>query len=675
MILSALMLCLPMACAAPQDSAKAAEFSKQLMEAAEVSDTKAMSVALQKYSEDAILLFLSKADVRGTSTEPEINDWVDAFVVAWEKTYHTDFARNYDRYLQRLDDKQRLFRFELLTKNYPDINRQHIAALNKEETAWGILRKNAIGTAEAIEGVGDLFYAARAWNIVGNLYNPDYHEEGADAAKACEAYAKCIEVRDKLGLTSDRMYSDVNRVLTGLRASAGIADPNNPEDTSTPKVPRETIPALEGSAPTEAALSFSVEKKPGAIVHASDLSDYDHFNWRRGNLPKPGEQLTVGEFVPIINLIRVGATKYKMESGAGETKEFRISEKPKVFTVDRMHTDGVVRPFSLELCTGTESDVYQGITMNLQPSDIGGPLFFRSVTTLSGETSFGDLTVYDTSCDGKFGVQELALIGAEGMMVDTFLYRPDAMTLGKMKHSLPFSRFFPDSKGVWYEMTVPNYETPFSATLQVVQPKLGPLVLDYPGIKKLKLNSLLIESRSSATKGMVLDLATFKGKEFMVPIGRYQVMQARFTGKGDHEMMVLMNPGKPYFVDVRERKEGEDVDPVKIELGAPFELAATFVMEGRTAIVDGRSVHVVGRHGERYVRFIGAPLFGVEVSAKGAKDTSLAMPSNDDAAADWERLFYPMDASLEMKNDSKPKITLSLKKHPWFGKLSNIIGG
>ncbi|MDP7062443.1 MAG: hypothetical protein QF489_05845, partial [Planctomycetota bacterium] len=509
MILSALMLCLPMICAAPQDPAKATEFSKALMEAAEVSDTKAMSVALQKYSEDAILVFLSKADVRATSTEPEINDWVDAFVLAWEKTYHTDFARNYDRYLQRLNDKQRTFRFELLTKNYPELNRQHIAALNKEDTAWGTLRRNATGTAEAIEGVGDLFYAARTWNIVGNLYNPIYHEEGSDPVKALDAYGNFIEARDKLGLTTDRMYADVNRVIDDLRAVSGIADPDDPDADHTPKTPRNAIPAKEGHAPAEVLLSFSKEKKPGAIVHASDLADYDHFNWRRGNLPKPGEQLFIGEFVPVINLIRVGATKYKMEAGAGETKEFRISEKPKVYTVERMHLDGTVRPFSLELCSGTESDVYQGITMNLQPNDNGGPLFFRSVATLTGETDLGDLTIYDTSCDGKFGVEELALIGAEGMMVDTFLYRPDAMTLGKMKHSLPFSRFFPNAKGVWYELTVPNYETPFSATLQEVQPKLGTLVLDYPGIKKLKLNSLLIESRSSATKGMVLDLATF----------------------------------------------------------------------------------------------------------------------------------------------------------------------
>ena len=83
MVLSALILCLPMVLAAPQDPARAAEFSQRLMEAAEVSDTKAMSVALMKFTEDGILLFLAKADVRSLSSEEEINDWVDAFVAAW----------------------------------------------------------------------------------------------------------------------------------------------------------------------------------------------------------------------------------------------------------------------------------------------------------------------------------------------------------------------------------------------------------------------------------------------------------------------------------------------------------------------------------------------------------------------------------------------------------------
>jgi hypothetical protein len=161
-----------------------------------------------------------------------------------------------------------------------------------------------------------------------------------------------------------------------------------------------------------------------------------------------------------------------------------------------------------------------------------------------------------------------------------------------------------------------------------------------------------------------------KGKQLLVPIGRYQVMQARFTGKDGQEMMVLMDTTKPYLVDVVQETE----EPPVIELGAPFRLHAAFEASGGTVNINGKSLCIIGRHEERYVRLIGAPLFGVTVSAKGAKSTVLALPNAEEAAADWSRLFYPMDASIEIKAGRKPEITLSVKKHPWFGKLSNVIG-
>jgi len=670
MVLSALILCLPMLLAAPQDPARAAEFSQRLMEAAEVSDTKAMTLALQKFTEDGILLFLAKADVRALSDDVAINNWVDAFVAAWELTYHTDFARNYDRYLQRLTEKKRTFRFELLSKHYPELNRLHIAAINKEDTAWGNVRTKAVDTAEAIDSVDDFYYSALAWNIVGNLYNPDFHDEGSDAVIALGAYEKSIKARESLGLTTDRFYGNVSNTINGLRASTGIADPNAPEGAAPPKAPRDKILPLEGGVASEATLESGFEAKPGAIEHGSDLADEDHFSWFRGSVPKPGEQLIVGGFDPQVHIIRIGETKFKLEAGAGETEEFRLTEKPKMFSVDRMFEDGTVRPLMLELCSGTSADVYQGITMNLKPDENGGPLFFRSLATLTADTDFGSLTIYDTNGDGKFGFETLALVNAEGLLDKNFLYRTDAITLGKMKQSLPFSRYFPDSKGNWYELAVANYDTPHSVTLTPVQPKLGPLSVDIPGIKKIKLNSLLLESRSSATKGMILDLAAMHGRPLMVPIGRYQVMQARFAGKDGEEMMVVMDSTQPYFIDVMEETE----NPPTVELGAPFTLQASYEMAGGTATIDGLSLHVQGRHNERYMRFIGAPMFGVDVSVKGSKGAVLALPNADEAAAEWNHLFYPMSADVRIKNDRKPEITLSIKKHPWFGKLSNVIG-
>ena len=143
------------------------------------------------------------------------------------------------------------------------------------------------------------------------------------------------------------------------------------------------------------------------------------------------------------------------------------------------------------------------MTLNLQPSEGGGPVFFRAAATLRCETDYGDLVLYDMDCDGQFGhEEELPLRWSEGLMEGMFFYRPDAVTLGKMKHSRPFSRFFQDDKGQWYELTVIEVGAkPRTAEVTPVTPKTGTLVLEFEGIKKVKPASILLVSDSSSTKG------------------------------------------------------------------------------------------------------------------------------------------------------------------------------
>jgi hypothetical protein len=155
---------------------------------------------------------------------------------------------------------------------------------------------------------------------------------------------------------------------------------------------------------------------------------------------------------------------------------------------------------------------------------------------------------------------------------------------------------------------------------------------------------------------------------YQLPIGRYRFIQARWRdAKNGGSVLVLPASGIPTFLDV------DQTDTVKLELGAPFRFAAQVDYDGDQAVVNGRSLHVVGRSGERYLRVIGEPLFGIEASAKGAKSAELKAPEPEDTNQDWERLYYPMDAVLETKGD-KPAVTLSLKKHPWFGKISTVLG-
>lgn len=676
MVISALLLLVPLCAATPQDPIKAREFTEALLEANEVGDMKGMSKALRKYREDAVLSFMGKAGRRAFGADsPELDLWLELFIQTWSDTYHTDFGRNYDRYVQRLSSSMIEIRHTLMAKDYPLVNRLHLAAMRKEDVSWTVLRGDAIQLAESMEGTGDLYYTALAYNIVGNLHHPNYHEEGSDPEIALAAYIKVVESRERLGLTNDTVYASAETAAAELRNILGVEDPNakKGEFVKAREINREVIPVMEEVEVSTSPMEVAKNKKPDAITHASDLADVDHWSWMRNAFPKPGELLTFPGIDPPVRLIRVGKLKFTLEAGAGETKPFRISPKPEQFVVTRMHADGIERPFTMEICGGTADDNYQGIIMNLEPTDEGGAMFYRSILIQKSKTNFGEFTLYDTNSDGQFGYPEMKLIWAEGLMTDIFIYRPDAMTLGKSKASWPFSRYMPDSKGRWFEIKLPSIDAPGTVEVTQVNPNLGRIQYSVTGVKKLRPASILLVSKSSHTEGLVVDLAAMKGKEHLIPIGRYQFLQARFVGKDGAEVLVQPNKTLPHFIDIV-----EDVEQIaSLELGGPFTLEASVIVDRREITIEGLTLHLKGANGETWFRVIGEPLYEVIASVKRSveKELELRQPTRDEASSQWQHLFYPMDAVFELrKEEAKPQITLSLKKHPWFGKISNTIG-
>lgn len=676
MVFSTLLLLVPLCAAAPQDPVKAREFTAALLEANEVGDAAGMSKALRKYREDAVLSFMGKAGRRAAGADdPDLDLWIELFIETWNETYHSDFGRNYDRYLQRLSRSMADVRRGLLVKDFPLVNRVHLAALGGEDVPWGVLREDALSLAESFENTGDMYYTALAYNIVANVHHPNYHEEGADAQVALDAYLKVAESRERLGLTNDAFYSTAESATAELRNLLGIEDPNAKEGefVKEKKINKEVIPVSDDLDAANSPLEVGKNKKPGAVRHASDLADLDHWSWIRNGFPKPGEQLTFPGIDPPLRLIRVDKQKFTLEAGAGETEAFRISPTPEPFTVMRKHADGVDRLFTLEICGGTTDDVYQGSSMNLEPTDEGGAMFYRSISIHTGKTPFGEFTLYDTNSDGQYGYPELKQIWAEGLMKEVFIYRPDAMTLGKSKASWPFSRYMPDSKGRWFEVVLPSNDAPGTVELIPVNPNLGRIQYSVTGVKKLTPASVLLVSNSSHTEGLVVDLAAMKGKEHLIPIGRYQFLQARFIGKDGEEVLVQPNKSLPHFLDVTDNLE----DIVTLELGGPFTLEASVIVDRREVTIEGLTLHLKGAQGQTWFRVIGEPLYEVLVKVQGSieKEGELRKPTRDEAATQWQHLFYPMDAVFELrKEDPKPEITLSLKKHPWFGKISNTIG-
>lgn len=668
------LLCAPLAFAAaeraPQEPDKTAEFLQGWKQAEDVGDVGAQERLLQRYKEEALLLFIQRVDARSVRLDDrDLNAFCDRFIQVWANVAKSSFARNYDRYLQLLASEDRDKRARYTTQDLPMVNRMHIAAVTKtEEVDMSVARQNADVLAENLENVGDLYYAAFAHNIRGNLWNPRIFPDDGDGGVSLAAYESFLDCRKRLDLTNDKAYADAERMWKELRFALGIVNPGEEDEAAAATFNPEEPKPKEGVDWSAAPLSFGFEKKPGAVIHATDLADEHFHTWKRTGVAKVGEAATpLPGFDPPISIEHLATDRFRLIAGDEPSKEFRLGAKPADVEVMRKHADGASRPYRLTITGGGSSDVINGVQMNLQMQDEGGPVFFRSTATYSAETPYGELTIYDANCDGHFGYAEMTLNWTDALLPETWYFNPDAITLGGMKHSQPYTRFLRDDGGQWYELRQDSYGEPGKIEVLPVEATLGKLRVSIKGVKKIPLASLILSSDSSGTKGLVVDLAAWKGAEYELPIGRYLFRQARFSdGKGD-EMLVLPHATLPMAVDVGPEGVAE------LELGAPFTLVTTAEADGATITVSGRKLHVQGKAGERYVRMVGEPLHGVEAEAKGAKAVEFATPSTEQAGEDWERLFYPMDAVIELKKPEKPAITLTLKKHAWFGKIGGEI--
>ncbi|HEX9794029.1 MAG TPA: hypothetical protein VGC54_08605 [Planctomycetota bacterium] len=648
-----------------QDPDPKAEFNREWDAALLVKDTDAMDKILRRQKEVGIQIFLNKAGARADYPSTDLNVWVDSFTAAWKRVFRSDFATNYDRYLQRLDSARRDARRIMFTNVWPTVVDLHATALGSQAGEdWDVFRRDGERFLESLTDVGDLYFLALIHNMIGNSLNPIFNKAGGDGKRAVELYAEALRLRKQLDLTEDLFYNQVDRVAADLRAELGIADPETGVVAAPRDIP-ERINPVEGSERAVVELAAGLERKPGAILHPSDLADDEHLAWQIGPIGAVGAATELPGLVPVVSLKRVKANEFVLEAGAEPSETFRLQPNPVVVTYLRKHEDGSESQHTLMLATGLEREDFHGAELNLSLGENGGSVFFRSIATRHGKSPWGEVTIFDTNCDGQFAEAAPQLVGVHGLVDGAFMYRYDSVMIGKGRRSVPFSKWVPDTKGDWFRLDVEDFGAGKQLALQPVQPRTGTVTVKFKGSKELQLTSLTLRSQTRHTENLLVDVMAGKGGTMEVPIGRYVVEQGLLTGKKGGEAILLPPAGVPLLIIVEEGVEQE------LELGGPFKIAAEIVHEGTELLVKGKSVHLTGVAGERYVRFFGAPLFDVEIAVKGGPTAELEASDSATVNADWTRGYLPGDAVLEVKAGTDLKVRLLIKKHPWFGNLDS----
>ena len=667
-MLSGLLLCLTALLVPQQDDGKA-DFNKRFNQALKVNDRVAMDRAISKFKIKALEVFLERAERTKWG-----NPWLEEFSNSWKRVNRSEFPAIYSKYISGLDDETSLRRNEAIARLIPLFAINAEATKSRKGEDWQkiveVLEPGGL-LLEFME-VGDVYYLATCNSLLTNCYYKEYRDEGGDDFQAYKAAENFIKQRTELQYTNDPTFNNIEKILENLRVTLGIEDPNKKEHAA--KESPYTIHDMEGEDWHEIDLKYFVEKKPGKVQHPSDLADLDRINWRFMGLTPIGQKAPIhaayggddvlfgGPRGPLL-IHRVKANKFQIDAGGLLSEEFSLSPKPKLIEFEQKLTDGTVMKQAIFVAGGTQADQLQGHTVNAGLTEQGGLMFFRNAGARTGKTPFGNLSLYDYDGDGTFGRLPVRVAGSVAMPKEKYYNRFDSITMGSMKNALPFSRWITDRKGNWFELEWDDKVDLNKIRIKKVAPKLATLKVNFKSPKGLKLVSMVLRSETSKTKGLYLDVA---GKSPMeVPIGRYQVVQGLMRGKDGHECIIQPPTDIPFTVLVEEGEEN------KLDFGGPFKLYADPIVEGGTVSINRESLKVVGIAGESYMMPLGAPLTGIVVKVKGGKEFELEEANAEAVAADWHEAYFPVSGTTPTPKSGKVEIQLSLKKHPWFGKLSS----
>ncbi len=668
-MLSGLLLCLTALLVPQQDQAKA-DFNKRFNQALKVNDRVAMDRSISKFKVKALEVFLERVERTNWG-----NPWLEVFANSWKRVHRSEFPEIYSKYVSNLDSGTLEKRGMAIQRLIPLFELNAIATKSRKGEDWQkiveVLEPGGL-LLEFME-VGDNYYLSTCNSLLTNCYYQEYRDEGGDDFQAFKAAESFIKQRKELQYTNDATYNNVDKILANLRATLGIEDPDKKEKHTAKESPY-TIHDMEGQDWVDVPLEFFVEKKPGKVQHPSDLADLDRINWRFMGLSKVGEKAALlaayggddvlfgGPRGPIL-VHRVKDNKFQIDAGGLLSEEFSLGTKPKLVKFEQKLTDGTVLPQAIMVAGGTQADVLQGITVNAGLTEGGGLMFFRNAAARTGKTPFGNLSLYDFDGDGTFGRLPVRVAGSVAMPREKYYNRFDSITLGNMKTALPFSRWITDRKGNWFEIEWDASGNLEQLRMKKVAPKLATLKINFKSPKGIKLVSMVLRSEVTKTKGLYIDVAS--KSPIQVPIGRYQVVQGLMRGKDGQECIIQPPSDIPFTILVEEGEENQ------LDFGGPFKLYADPVVADGQVTINRESLKVIGIAGESYMMPLGAPLNDVIVEIKGGKEFELEEANAEAVAADWHEAYFPVSGSAPTPKSGKVEIRLSMKKHPWFGKLSS----
>lgn len=631
-----------------------ADFLAAMRKSLEIGAQSEIENLVRRYEELATWAVIELCQGYSSSPTERVENEINALRLAWNKTLRTEYVENVYEYFSLLDSQSRSERIKVVS-NYQAHNRLLIKAEAAGDKDAAIdLASKFREDASALEQLGDLYFAGMAWLAYGRIQDEAIRgKDGANYDEAAFAYDKVVESRNRLDL-KDRVYNDCVSRLGILKAKGATPEAGGPNAGPAAKPAVTTV-----GPPILAPLAFVTAKDIVEYQRPLWSNDEAFTSWTSLYLSPTQTNTTVGN-VKNIKIERSGSSGLKITSGDYEGI-FEMGGKFVPVEVQLSGPNGLY-PWSFLAITGTSQEMYQGVQLNLEPTDAGMSVYVAPAATLEAEIMGVPIKVFDDNMSGVWG-DPPASWNHIGMTKGQFQWDLDSVIVGKSKKALPWSKY-QEVDGKWYDMKIDGMQL----TAQEVELKTGELKLNYKGAKP---NYVILQGEGPVAD-CYFDLTA--GKTIEVPVGKYSMFIGGLSkGKRVGVQKILILPGAEqaaYPVMAEETTE--------VTMGGPFEF--DFVAEdmGEQVRIVGQSIVVIGAGGERYERpwnnrpFPEGSLRKVGSKRGGKPEKFFSQLDPDTLYDDWNRGFFPAYLVLEKpKGATEVEVQITEKKNDLFGKLES----
>lgn len=654
------------------------EFKKQLA----AQNAAEMQKLVKNQAPDAVIAIVDVAEQISAQTSEELETLHAALRESWRAVHKTEFAEKVYRYFSSINASTK--------KNLAELKKRYEVGLTewqnnedkKDAQNYDLIEAKLRDLVDYFDQEGDLFHASHCALLCARSMD-EILRQGGDLFLAYKYYVKALEFREKLDL-KDAVFDECTKRKTALAAKGfdkkkGAEPPPQEPGGEKPGGEQPGKPQPSASTtPIKVPLAFEVVGTFDAFQRPTYYADDIFEIWNGIPLEKNGGNK--GAFTQMSGsptFLRAGATDVKLDLDGDGKGDEKIPLTGNIVPVKVTLGKGDdARPWAFLVVTGGQQSSYQGVQVNLAPVDEQTTLLTLGAASVVGNVGGTQLRIIDETFDAIYGTDPKTYgftgISDAGDPTKKLCYQPDfdTMVVGASKRARPYSQIA-NLDGKWWKLDVAGNGKELTATPADVE--LGTIKLDFKG--GVAPAVVLIKGKDGPLARCWYDITEGGAKGLQVPTGTYELAYGELRkGKKKQLQKCIVLPGKnPPTWNVR---RGETT---VAELGAPFGFDFAMKKDGDKLTIQGRSVRVVGKAGERYERTWNCvPIPEVGFRKKGSKGKAgkyEKMPKVlDNVAIDklgWDAPWSPLDLVLDVKGQGEVEVQLLLKAHDFFGKIES----